>query len=141
MANLTDSPSHLGPKLALCALYMVITCTVAPSTVAAQIYLPHTKMSDAGVRIWVPWMIISTGLRLGLLLHFGEPDGYTWYDACMISWAAALWYWNVEYWVYGNVQNWQYVTSSILDGTALIWMWLARETVAAGGVTFRGLSR
>lgn len=126
--NLRHNPPFFS-QLALCSSYMAIGATVAPSAVAGQIYFRHSNITAQGIRIWVPWMIIATGVRIGLLLHFGDKG---WYDAAMVMWAAAVWYWNVEYWVHGTVLNSQYVISMTFDASALAWMWLARDAVTGG---------
>lgn len=126
-------PPQLTPlfplQLVLCTTYMVLASTFFPTPLARQLYLRHTNITAPGLRIWTPWMLISTGVRVGLLLHFGDRG---WHDASMITLAAAVWYWNVEYWFHGTVLNSQYVTSMLFDVTGLVWLWVARDAVTGG---------
>jgi hypothetical protein len=105
---------------------MIISPIFTPATVVGQIYKPHVTVAGPGLRAWVPWMIIATAIRVGLLMNWGDKG---WHDAATISWVAAVIYFNMEYWYYKTVLTSQYVTSVGLDATAVAWMLLARGAV------------
>ncbi|ETN39598.1 uncharacterized protein HMPREF1541_05824 [Cyphellophora europaea CBS 101466] len=115
--------------LAMCSLYMVIGTTISTRKVFGQLYFQNSNITGPGMRIWVPWMMISTGVRLGLFFHFGDK---AWHDATMITFAAPIWYWMTEYFIYKTVLNSQFATSMTFEITAFSWLWLTRDYVTGG---------
>ena len=97
-----------------------------PSHLRSQIYIPNESISDAGIRVYAPWLLITASIRIGAYVHFGDR---AWYDAALVTLVAALAHWSSEYLLHGSISRQQFVTSVGIDLSGLVWMWAARETV------------
>lgn len=108
------------------ALYASLSAFVTPLKLRDQFYVARAGATAAGVRVYAPWFLIAAGVRIGLYLHFGDRG---WYDAALITLAAALVHWLAEFYIHGSVTRQQFVAAMVFDGTGFVWMLLARETV------------
>lgn len=125
--------ANLPSQVASLAAYTSVTAAMAPRKLGPQLYRPGVNITPTGIRVYAPWLCITTTIRIFTFLNFGDK---AWYDATMVTLLAALGHWISEYMIHGTVHRQQFIAAASFDLVGFGWMWLARDAVT-GGSSFR----
>ena len=78
------------------------------------------------MRIHGPWLFITTLVRVGAYINFGDK---TWYDVTLVTFAGASLHFTAEFFIHGTIPRSTFLKAGGFDVGGLIWMWLARDAV------------
>ena len=116
-------------QLAFLSSLTSVRATLFPARVRSEIYLPSVNVNAAGIRLYTPWLIVSTAVRI--LFYFNQGERAI-YDANLAAMAAAFWHWSSECWIHGTISPQFFLVTIPFDVLGISWLVLARDAVTGG---------